>query len=261
MITSERIQSYFREVARRQYEVVSLPPFTLFFHPSDPLPFLNYAIPDIDDGRALAEPLKALRAEFGKRVRIPRFEFVEAFAPALGCALAAAGFQAEPAAHLMVADAGTAKPAQPVSELRIDVVTRGSHLEEIRRLLFVQRAGFGLPDPTLVSDADATWFQTSLGDGKGFVAWLGEAPVAGGVLMPAIDGIAEIAGIATMDEFRKRGIGAAITGMALRAALDAGVETVVLSAADAKAGRVYEAVGFRAFGSTLFYRESALQHP
>jgi GNAT superfamily N-acetyltransferase len=256
LITSERIQSYFREVARRQYEVVSLPPFTLFFHPSDPLPFLNYAIPDVDDGRALEEPLKALRAEFTKRERIPRFEFVEAFAPALGRALEAAGFVADPAAHLMVADAGTAKPAAPVADLRIDVVTKKSHIEEIRRLLFVQRAGFGMPDPANVSDADATWFQNSLGEGKGFIAWLGEAPVGGGVLMSAIDGIAEVSGVATMEEFRRKGIGAAITGAAVRAALDAGVELVVLSAADAKAGRVYESAGFRGFGSTLFYRES-----
>ena len=255
MITTERIQSYFREVARRQYEVVSLPPFTLFFHPSDPLPFLNYAIPDGDDGRALAEPLKSLRAEFAKRERIPRFEFVEAFAPALSRALEAAGFVAEPAAHLMVADAATVKPSADVAGLRIDVVTQDSHIEEIRRLLFAQRAGFGLPEPTQVSDADATWFRNSLGDGKGFIAWLGEAPVGGGVLMSPIDGLAEVSGVATIEEFRRKGIGAAITGAALRAALDAGVESVVLSAADAKAGRVYESVGFQGIGSTLFYRD------
>ena len=74
--------------------------------------------------------------------------------------------------------------------------------------------------------------------------------------MSAIDGIAEVSGVATIEAFRRKGIGAAITGAAVKAALDAGVSSIVLSAADAKAGRVYEAVGFRGFGSTMFYRKN-----
>lgn len=255
VITSVRIQSYFREVARRQYQVVEVPPFTLFFHPSDPLPFLNYAIPEKDDGRSLLAPLEELRAEFRKRERLPRFEFVEEFAPALGTALEAAGFVAEPPAHLMVANITTARPAPPVAGLRIDVVTKESHLEEARRLLYLQRAGFGMPDALQVSDADALWFTSTLGTGRGFVAWLGDTPVGGGVLLSPIDGLAEVAGIGVIEEYRRRGIGAAISGAALRFALDAGVDAAVLSAADERAGRVYTSVGFQSFGTTRFYRD------
>ncbi len=35
-----RIQSYLREIARSQYKSLELAPFTLFFHPSDPLNIL-----------------------------------------------------------------------------------------------------------------------------------------------------------------------------------------------------------------------------
>ena len=73
-----------RAVATRQYEALSVPPFTLFFHATDSLPFFNYAIPDAraDSPAApfgdLTAPLARLRAEFGARRRMPRLEFVQA---------------------------------------------------------------------------------------------------------------------------------------------------------------------------------------
>ncbi|CAN5906239.1 hypothetical protein BH11MYX4_BH11MYX4_32570 [soil metagenome] len=255
MLTPSRIQSYFREVARERYEVVEIAPFTLFFHPTDPLRFFNYAIPDGDDLGELDGPLAALRAEFRRRERHPRFEFVEAAAASLPAALERAGFVAEAAAHLMIADASTVKRRPGLEGLRIDVLTKDSHMEEARRLLYLQREGFGMPDAAHVSDPDVRFFLDTLGTGRGFVAWMGDAPVAGGTLLSPIDGIAEVTGIAVLEEWRRRGIGAAISGAALEAALAAGVEYAVLSAADARAGRVYESVGFQPFGTTRFYGE------
>ena len=42
----ERIQNYLRASAQAQYEALPLPPFTLFFHPTDALKYFNYGIPD-----------------------------------------------------------------------------------------------------------------------------------------------------------------------------------------------------------------------
>jgi hypothetical protein len=39
MLTIGRLQAALRGVARLRYEALSIPPFTLFFHPSDPLPY------------------------------------------------------------------------------------------------------------------------------------------------------------------------------------------------------------------------------
>ena len=54
MVSTARLQNYLRYSARRQYEAVAVPPFTLFFHPTDALPYFNYAIPDLATGGALA---------------------------------------------------------------------------------------------------------------------------------------------------------------------------------------------------------------
>lgn len=255
MITSERIQSYFREVARRQYEVVELAPFTLFFHPKDPLPFFNYAIPDAPEAGITPARLAALRAAFHTRGRIPRFELVEAFAPQLGGALESAGFEAEPPTCLMILDPANGKPAPDVQGLRIDILTKDSHFEEARRLLHLQRTAFGMNDADQVSEADARFFVDTLGAGRGIVAWLGDEPVGGGALLPPTDGIAEVAGIAVIEKHRRHGIGAALTAAAVHEARAAGVSCAVLSAADQRAGRVYEGVGFRTFGATRFYRD------
>ncbi len=55
------------DVARLRYEALSIPPFTLFFHPSDPLPYFNYAIPDEPVSAGLAPALRAVREAFKKR--------------------------------------------------------------------------------------------------------------------------------------------------------------------------------------------------
>ncbi len=68
MIPVDRLQAYLRHIAHRQYDTTSVPPFTLFFHPSDTLIYFNYAIPDEPTptvpGQNLRQPLAALRATF-----------------------------------------------------------------------------------------------------------------------------------------------------------------------------------------------------
>ncbi|MDQ4078365.1 MAG: hypothetical protein M3220_19230 [Chloroflexota bacterium] len=71
MIPISRLQAYLRHSAQQQYETVSIPPFTLFFHPSDPFPYFNYAIPDEPVTGDQREPLEKLRAAFQSRDRQP----------------------------------------------------------------------------------------------------------------------------------------------------------------------------------------------
>src|SRR5450759_580278 len=117
-----RIQAQMRAVAHRQYEAFCAPPFTLFFHATDPLPFFNYAIPDAPFAHAapfanLAASLARLRAEFAARRRVPRFEFVEACAPDLSAALETHGFILENRAQLMVCPRGSERVAPAVAGL------------------------------------------------------------------------------------------------------------------------------------------------
>src|SRR5262249_18645524 len=95
MFSITQIQSYLRESARQRYDAVGLPPFTLFFHPTDSFPSFNYAIPDEAPNDDVQRTLVELQAVFTTRRRQPRFEFIEEFAPRLATALRQAGFVEE----------------------------------------------------------------------------------------------------------------------------------------------------------------------
>ncbi len=245
-------------MARRQYESRAVPPFTLFFHPHDPLVHLNYAIPDIpvEDGDLAGNGvLDTLREAFAGRRRVPRFEFVEAFAPFLSKVLSEAGFVEEARTYLMVVTRESARRPAPVTGLDIELVTASSDPATIRLLLRLQRLGFGLSPSDEPSDEDVLWYTRLLLTGTAFLARLDGEPAGVGVLMPEANGIAEVGGVATLAEKRRRGVGAAVTSAAVLRALENGVSTVVLSAGDERAGRVYRAVGFEEAGYVLMYRE------
>ncbi|HEX8628284.1 MAG TPA: GNAT family N-acetyltransferase [Catenuloplanes sp.] len=72
--------------------------------------------------------------------------------------------------------------------------------------------------------------------------------LASGVLQRVGD-VAEIAGIATLPAARRRGLGAAVTAVLARHALDTGVDLVLLSAGSDDIARVYTRVGFRRVGT------------
>ena len=126
-----------RTTARGFYEAVPAPPFTCFFHARDPLRYFNYAIPDEPCGGDLGEALDRLRATFRGRDRVPRFEYVEGFAPDLGAALEDAGFEVELRAPLMTVP--TADVADPSTIEGLEIVS-ASH--DVRAYLTVGRRAF-----------------------------------------------------------------------------------------------------------------------
>ena len=243
-----------RAVARQQYDSVHVPPFTLFFHPTDPLPYLNYAIPDAPAGDppSLAAPLARLKSEFARRGRRPRFEFVGAVFPALADALVASGFEIEARPQLMVCTPDALRDVPPVPGLAIETLPATSPLDAFREFLAVQRRAFGLGDPGAVSEPDARWLRDGLGAGRCFVGRTGGEAVAVSMFLDPQDGLTELVGICTLASHRRRGLAGALTHAALREAFARGVSVAFLSAADARAGRVYEAAGFTAFGNTVF---------
>jgi GNAT superfamily N-acetyltransferase len=259
----ERIQRQMREVARRQYEAVPVPPFTLFFHATDPLPYFNYAIPDGPGAASgsVTVPLDRLAAEFHGRHRVPRFEFVEACAPRLAEALEAHGFALENRAQLMVCPRGKERAAPAVNGLDIATLDAATALEEFVAFLDVQRRAFGLPFARPFSDEEALNLRETLGDGFAFLARIAGEPVATAMIQPPHDGLSELVGVSTLEAFRRRGIGGFLSFAAVRAAFARGASLAFLSAADARAGRVYEAAGFSPAGHSLFYRRPEEPEP
>lgn len=235
-----------------RYEAVSVPPFTLYIHSSD-LTYFNYAIPNAPPGADVGAALDVLRQVCRERQRMPRFEFIAEFAPELPAALAAHGFVEEARNPLLLCHAADWRTAPPVADLTIIELNAASPPLLVRAQLETGARGFNPAAPPARAEDVAGLFADIAGGARPFLALLGEVPVAVGTLARAADGMVELAGITTLVRYRRRGIATALTGHLARAAFDAGVDTVVLSAADEHASRIYQRAGFRVVATMCAY--------
>ncbi len=250
MQQAERIQAYLRKTARGFYEAVPAPPFTCFFHPRDPLRFFNYAIPDEPVGGDLDEPLARLRDEFRSRGRLPRFEYIEGFAPGLAAALERAGFELELRAPLMTCPLGEIEPPRTLPGFRI---VPGS--EDWRAYLTVGRRAFGAGDEPEASDEEIRERSARPASAVALLGLLDGEPVAVAAATPPLDGLSEVAGIAVLESARRRGLGGAMTAAAGLAAGEHGAELLFLAPGSDDARSVYERVGFRPAETSLYYAD------
>lgn len=250
-----QLQQYLRESARQRSDAVAVPPFTLFLNPTNSDPYGNYAIPDEPVGGDLAAPLLELRTTARNHGRRPRFEFIEEYAPQLAASLRAAGFVEETRTALMICAARDYRPAPVVAGLEVYALADDAPLDDVRAVMEVQRRGFGNDQPVTISDTEAQDFREWLTGTFFVLARLDGIAVGAGSLTAPIGGIAEVAGIATLAAYRRRGIAAAATDCALRAGFAHGVTLAMLTAADERAGRVYQRVGFQPIGTALAFIE------
>lgn len=252
-----RLQEYLHRAAQGAYGSVAAGPFILYFHPTDALIYFNYGIPNEPAGGDLAEALSEVRSAFQARDRRARFEFIEEFAPDLGPSLKASGFEEEGRLHLMVATQETYTPAPSVDGLEIVMLTRESPAADLIAYRSVTRRGFGEEDTQPGGDDLDQMRQRLEADRGPLLARLNGAPAGVGAFTEPSSGMTEIGGIATLPELRRRGIAAAVTDTALREAFAWGVDLAMLTAADERAGRVYERIGFRPFATMLHYVDPA----
>ncbi len=249
------LQAQLRFGASQGLTPIYAPPFTIYFNPDSDSLFANYAIPDTPGEGDLSHAITALKTEFHARQRTPRLEYLEDFAPDLAEALEANGFVQEIRTLLMVCSPAGFRTPPEVPGLSIQPVNGQSPLEDQRAAVTVQRRAFGSDDAPEATVEEATQYFTRWVSQQMFLAKLDGQPASVASLMPPYDGIAEIAGIATVSAFRRRGIGAAITAHAARVGFNQGLEAVFLTAMDERAGRVYTRVGFHGIGSGLAYVE------
>lgn len=253
-----RLQSYLRIVAQLQYQVVSIPPFSLFFHYRETFKFFNYAIPDRPDvevANDLAMPLGLLRAEFRQRDRLPRFEFIDDYTPSLAAILAANGFIEESRLHLMVCTPESYRAVDPPPGVEVVRLTKEAALGDIRDYAMTQQLGFEPDNSKIPPDNQLELKRQELDRSRSYLARKdGQAACAGLYTFP-FDGLSEVAGIATRESFRRQGIGAYLTSVLVGDAFKDNVDMAFLSAADARAGRVYERIGFYSFATMLAYSD------
>ena len=130
-------------------------------------------------------------------------------------------------AEVGFSDAGTALGSAGVEEAE-EIVSRGT--DAGRLSLMHERLAAGLT---------VTAAGIDLATGK---------PVAVAAHQP-VEATTEIVGVATLPEFRRRGIGAAVTSALVRDALERDCRTVFLSADDGEVAHIYEGMGFRRVGT------------
>lgn len=235
-----RLQRFLRAVAAPGREVVELPPFTAYFHATDPLKYLNYAIP-ADGAEPTGEEIDRLRAAFRERERLPRLEWIEEAAPRVATALEAAGFREELRTPLMSCTADDlTEPA--VENTTVEPVGP----ENLRAASDIQRVAFG--GKPLAPDE-----QPPPPSGGAVLARVGGEPASVGQWTRVSDACSEIVGIATAEAWRRRGLAGLVTAAAARGAFEAGATTCVLSPGDETAQRVYARAGFRRVATMLHY--------
>ncbi len=256
MLTPTHLQTYICKAAALTHDVVEAPPFLLFFNPNDDLRFYNYGAPIEPISQLAEETVARVRAAFAAHRRLLRFEFIAEAAPELAAAFAAAGLVEEGRNPLLVCTPDSLRPPAEVVGLAICRLTPDSPRADLAAFISVQGQGFGEEDRVEPTDAQVEDLRRRTGQGSHhFLGVLDEIPVAAGAHTAPLDGFTELVGIATLAEYRRRGIAGALTVAMAQAAFRAGVRVAFLSAADERAGRVYERVGFKPYATALAYCE------
>ncbi|MFH8477820.1 GNAT family N-acetyltransferase [Streptomyces sp. NPDC018055] len=246
MPMANSVQDYARTLTLRTSTHYRVGPFTVRYNPGWGLKYANFAIPD-QDAEPTADEVASLVAAFRERERLPRLEFLPAWAPAVEPALLAAGFTVENRAPLLVCDRDGLRPPKPVDGLRIALPTTGTDFLDAAR---VQHHGFGGEgEPEL---GTITWLRTAAaGDGVAALAVLDGAPAGAGGCSVPIDRLSELVGLAVAAPFRRRGIGAALSAWLTERALDQGCRAVCLEPGDADVERIYASIGYRRVGEKV----------
>jgi ribosomal protein S18 acetylase RimI-like enzyme len=236
----DRIQHYFHTRLAAEREPIAAGAFTLYRHPTEDHPFLNYAIPNLTHPPAEPDDGSALVAAARKRGLIPRIESVQPCAPWVRDL---PGFTVEDELRLMASEA----PVALRSEAQIEVVRKGS--PHVAGLMRAQMAAFEESPPS--DEQIARW------DGRAVAALVDGEVVGAAAWTQVFDGMTEIAGIAVIEAYRRRGIAGALTAEATRQGFLEGASLAVLVPGHEGAARVYERAGFADASRMIHVRTNA----
>lgn len=243
------VQAYLRAVAADGRQLFSTGDFDVFLDTDSDHPFSNYAIP-----RNQAEPSQESVGEvisvMQGAARVPRLEYLPAAAPAAEAALADGGFEVELRTPLMTCTQGGLADYTVPDGVWLQELGPDAERETVLGLLRALALAFDdLYDP---STAEST--AARLTRRIAVLAYADEEIAGGGMCLDPIDGVVELVGIGVMEEFRERGIAAAVTGELARLAFDSGVHTAFLTPGAESTARIYERAGFEHTDEMLHLR-------
>jgi ribosomal protein S18 acetylase RimI-like enzyme len=248
-----RLQHQFMAAMTPGSRLHDTPGFRVFLWPEGDLFYRNVAVPvavPADWDAAIAR----LREVFDRQRRIARLEFFQELWPELPAALERAGFAREMTAPAMMLTAPelTPEPARPPGAA-VTFLTAAAPDALLEAFLALQATVF--QELSAVTEpAELLRLRTALGRGESIAAMVLEdgEPVAAGSLL-GIGAAAELAGVATRRDRRRRGLAERVCRRLVERFFAAGGELVWLSAGGAGSDGLYRKLGFRVVGTQLNY--------
>jgi ribosomal protein S18 acetylase RimI-like enzyme len=260
----ELIDAFCDAVPRRRARADEYGPLVLFVPAGPGWPY--YARPRRGPRTPVtAAGIRTVRARQRELIIPESFEWIEQIAPEMSAAAADAGLEVQP--HPLMVLAGP--PQVPPVPAGISVRVVAPWDPELDRIWAVPTVAFGHPGTEvgpgggsgpaerdkIAADYDAgtiAILRERLRSGQSVLAaaFGPDGPVAAGSCQ-AVDGVAEITGVGVLPADRRQGLGAAVTALLARDALERGVQTVFLSASDNAVARVYARIGFYRIGTAV----------
>ncbi|GAA1333293.1 GNAT family N-acetyltransferase [Saccharothrix algeriensis] len=236
------IQTSLRESIRPDAEQVG--PFLVRFDGHSDNAFMNYAVPD-PGAEPTAAQVADLVAAFRARSRTPRLEYLRPL-PAVDAALAGAGFTVDQLLPVMAVDRADLRvPPPPAGVELVEAVSD----DELAAAARVQHEAFGVA--ALPREAAIEQQRALVADGGLLLALVDGVPVGAGAYTGPRGGLSQVAGIAVLPGFRRRGIAGAVCGRLTRWVFDAGCAPFLETEADGKAERLYGPIGYRTIGESV----------
>jgi ribosomal protein S18 acetylase RimI-like enzyme len=203
------------------------------------------------DERETKRAVAGLRSVFKQRNAELEIEYNEALYPQVGAWLEAAGLTFAERNPLMACRPDGFKPWSSV-DVTLHRLTSTSDATDLQTFQTLRWTNGG-DEFRAVPGADALRKEVGSATSVYLLAWIdGEA--AGTGVSHALRLAAEIVGVVTRADKRRRGIAATVTSDLVSRHFASGGDFVFLDAANEEAARVYERLGFNRFGDNVVYR-------
>ena len=216
-----------------------------------PDPFYrNVAVPVVVPS-SWAQPVRELLELFRQLQRRPRLEFCPELWPGLREALADAGLVARDLSCLMVRERRVGPPLEPDPKVVIRVLGPDEPSRLLEVIFHEAARAFNVTE-AFSAAAEIETMRTRLANGsvRSCIAAEADQILAGGSLLGGPD-VAELAGVWTRRDWRRRGVGATVCAALLEPFFAGGGDLVWLAAKGSAGEALYTKLGFERLGTQI----------
>lgn len=243
-----RLQTSLVEATKPTRETNETCGFMILLTPSDPLVWLNYAVPTAE---ATKDQVDEMISVFRQANRTPRLEFFADLWPQTITALEERGFVCEKQMPIMVMNHSEWQGLNHSHDVRPVDASSYHEFNGVLQQAFGMASGVSEPNQIDPLD-DPTFQRIACGATLASAAFV-NGKVVGGGLGVGTPEIREIAGIGTDSQYRKQGIASAVIAHLLDQFFQNGGEIAWLTPGDDSAESVYSNLGFQSISEQVVY--------